>query len=166
MKKTLLIFAAGIIVGFVLFFLYNKMDENKIQNSQNGTIISNQNSDLQDIKTNESSLSIDELTAEKSVIAFVKENKRLPDFYITKNEARKMGWDASKGNLCDVLPGRAIGGDRFGNREKSLPDKNGRQYFEADVNYKCGNRGADRLIFSNDGLIFITHNHYQTFEKQ
>lgn len=166
MKKTLLIFAAGIIVGFAVYFICDKLTENKTKNAQNETTINAQTSDLEKTKTSENSLSIDELTNEKRVIAFLKTNRRLPDYYITKNEAHKLGWNAAEGNLCDVLPGRAIGGDIFSNREKSLPAKSGRQYFEADVNYNCGNRGADRIIFSNDGLIFLTHNHYQTFVKQ
>ncbi|MDR2145028.1 MAG: hypothetical protein LBE91_01025 [Tannerella sp.] len=107
--------------------------------------------------------SIEQLTAENVVVEYVREHGKLPDYYITKSDAGKQGWEASKGNLCDILPGRAIGGDRFGNRERQLPDKKGRQYFEADLNYNCGNRGADRLIFSNDGLIFVTRDHYKTF---
>jgi hypothetical protein len=112
------------------------------------------------------SLSINELTTEERVVGYVRQNGRLPDYYITKNKAREKGWDASDGNLCEVLPGKAIGGDRFGNREKQLPAEKGRIYYEADLNYNCGNRGSDRLIFSNDGLIFVTYNHYKTFEKK
>ena len=109
---------------------------------------------------------IDELTSEGRVVPYVKEHGTLPDYYITKSEARKMGWVASKGNLCDVLPGRAIGGDNFTNREKQLPVKTGRKYYEADLNYNCGNRNADRLVFSNDGLLFVTKDHYKTFQQQ
>ncbi|MDO4225379.1 MAG: ribonuclease domain-containing protein [Bergeyella zoohelcum] len=107
---------------------------------------------------------IDELTNEKRVITYVKQHKELPDYYITKSEAREGGWVASEGNLCDVLPGKAIGGDRFSNREKQLPA--GQQYYEADVNYNCGRRGADRIVFTKDGEVWLTHNHYKTFEKQ
>lgn len=107
---------------------------------------------------------IEELTNETKVIAFVKQNHQLPDFYITKSEARKQGWNPSQGNLCDVLPGKAIGGDYFSNREKSLPA--GNHYFEADVNYNCGNRGADRIVFTKNGDVWLTKNHYKTFEKQ
>ncbi|GHT18727.1 hypothetical protein FACS189429_5640 [Bacteroidia bacterium] len=177
MKKSLIIFLSGIVAGFILCFIFEKFAENKtanehlteISNAAPQTNITNQISDLQEVnstKNSDNSLSIDELTAEKRVVAFVKKNGHLPECYISKNEARNLGWEASAGNLCDVLPGRAIGGDYFSNREKSLPAKNGRKYFEADVNYRCGNRGADRLVFSNDGLVFITHNHYKTFEQQ
>ncbi len=109
---------------------------------------------------------IDKLTREAVVVSYVKENGRLPDYYITKSHAREQGWIASKGNLCEVLPGKAIGGDVFTNREKQLPIRKGRTYYEADLNYNCGNRNAHRLIFSNDGLIYVTHDHYKTFEEK
>lgn len=112
------------------------------------------------------SKSIDELTAASVVVPYVKEHKQLPDYYIKKNEARQQGWNPAAGNLCDVLPGRAIGGDVFSNREGRLPKANGRKWFEADLNYNCGNRNADRLLFSNDGLVFITTDHYKTFDEQ
>ncbi|CRH26303.1 Ribonuclease [Chlamydia trachomatis] len=96
----------------------------------------------------------------------MKKNKRLPDYYITKREAREKGWEPSKGNLCDVLPGKAIGGDYFGNREGKLPKESGRKYFEADVNYDCGRRDAERMVFSNDGLVFISKDHYKSFEQK
>lgn len=110
-------------------------------------------------------LSIDEKTQTDSVVSYLQRHDKLPDFYITKKEAREAGWNAKAGNLCDVLPGRAIGGDRFMNREKQLPEQPGRQWFEADVNYQCGHRGSDRLLFSNDKLIYVTTDHYRTMEK-
>lgn len=108
--------------------------------------------------------SIEQLTEEKTVISYVKQNHKLPEYYITKNEARKQGWDPSRGNLCEVLPGKAIGGDKFGNREGRLPD--GEKYFEADVNYHCGGRNADRIIYTQNGDVYLTKNHYKSFEKQ
>ena len=108
---------------------------------------------------------IDILTEEKKVWGYLKENGKLPDYYITKKEAQKGGWVAKEGNLCKVLPGRAIGGDIFTNREKTLPVKKGRVWYEADINYECGRRNAERLVFSNDGLIFVTHDHYKNFEE-
>jgi len=124
----------------------------------------NTSPDSQNTNGNSSTQSIDQLTEEKTVISYVKQNHRLPDYYITKNEARKLGWNASKGNLCEVLPGRAIGGDKFGNRENQLPQ--GEKYYEADVNYSCGNRNADRIIFTRNGDVYLTKNHYKSFEKQ
>src|SRR5690625_2485627 len=106
------------------------------------------------------------LTDEKIVITYLKKHQRLPDYYITKGEARKLGWVARDGNLCEVLPGKAIGGDRFGNREGKLPKKSGRQYFEADLNYNCGRRNTDRVVYSNDGIINHTKDHYKNIQKQ
>lgn len=110
--------------------------------------------------------SIDKLTSEEVVVPYVKKHQKLPDYYITKNEARKQGWIAAEGNLCKVLPCKAIGGDVFSNREGLLPSSGDRKWYEADLNYKCGRRNADRLLYSNDGLIYVTHDHYKTFEKQ
>lgn len=110
-------------------------------------------------------LAIDEKTQANKVADYLQQHARLPDFYISKKEARAKGWNAKAGNLCDVLPGRAIGGDRFMNREKQLPEEAGRQWFEADVNYQCGHRGSDRLLYSNDGLIYLTTDHYRTMQR-
>ncbi len=88
----------------------------------------------------------------------------LPPNYLTKSEARDLGWIAEDGNLWDVTDKGVIGGDTFGNREGLLPKAKGRKYYEADVNYNGGRRGADRLVFSNDGLIFYTQDHYDSFE--
>lgn len=114
-------------------------------------------------ETDETSQLIDELTNEHLVINYVKKHHELPGYYITKSSARKQGWNPSQGNLCDVLPGKAIGGDRFGNREGKLPE--GNQYYEADVNYKCGRRNADRIIFTKKGEVWLTKDHYKTFVK-
>ena len=88
----------------------------------------------------------------------------LPPNYLTKSEAREMGWVASQGNLWEVAPGLCIGGDAFGNREGLLPKARGRQYYECDVNYEGGFRGAERIVFSNDGLIYYSPSHYADFE--
>ena len=90
--------------------------------------------------------------------------EHLPDNYITKSEAKKLGWVSNKGNLWDVAPGKCIGGDNFGNREGHLPEKKSRKYYECDVNYEGGFRQDDRIIYSNDGLIYFTDDHYNTFE--
>ncbi|CAQ85783.1 MULTISPECIES: ribonuclease domain-containing protein [Photorhabdus] len=106
---------------------------------------------------------IDRLTEQNEVAAYLRQNNKLPDLYITKKQARDLGWNAKLGNLCQILPGRAIGGDKFANREKKLPIKPKRQWFEADVNYRCGHRGSDRLLYSSDGLIYLTLDHYKSF---
>lgn len=104
-------------------------------------------------------------TDAQQVADYLHQHQRLPDYYLTKNAARKRGWDPSDGNLCAALPGFAIGGDRFSNREKILPEKAGRRWYEADVNYRCGHRGSDRLLYSSDGLIYLTQDHYRHAKK-
>lgn len=103
------------------------------------------------------------LTSFKEVSDYLRKHGKLPDNFITKKEAEKLGWVASKGNLHQVAPGKSIGGDRFGNREKLLPEAKNRLWYEADANYKGGTRGADRIVYSNDGLIYMTTDHYKTF---
>lgn len=87
----------------------------------------------------------------------------LPPNYITKSEARALGWDNSKGNLWEVAEDKSIGGDHFGNYEGLLPDAAGRRWTECDVNYEGGYRGGERIVFSNDGLIYYTADHYNSF---
>ncbi|MFT3904446.1 MAG: ribonuclease domain-containing protein [Niabella sp.] len=113
-----------------------------------------------------SSQKIDKLTSEKVVVPYLKINGKLPDYYVTKKEALEKGWVAANGNLCNVLPGKAIGGDVFSNREGNLPRKQGRRWYEADLNYNCGLRNADRVLFSSDGLVYVTYDHYKTFQQR
>lgn len=163
--KLILFFVFGLLSAFLLVNLFsnNEAEKNTASNSRNTESNAVQKEDST-AKTAAFSGNIDELTAENTVIKYVKTHKKLPDYYITKGEARNLGWVASKGNLCEVLPGRAIGGDTFSNREKLLP--RGEQYFEADVNYQCGNRNADRIIFTKNGEVWLTKNHYRSFEKR
>jgi len=99
----------------------------------------------------------------KDVSNYIREHHELPANFITKKEAEKLGWEPSKGNLHKVAPGKSIGGDRFGNREGLLPKAKNRVWYEADINYTKGKRGADRILFSNDGLIYMTTDHYKSF---
>ena len=103
-------------------------------------------------------------TSKEQVAAYINTFGKLPGNYITKEQARKLGWVSSQGNLDRVAPGKSIGGDRFGNYEQLLPTKAGRRYFECDIDYHGGRRNAKRIIFSNDGLIYYTEDHYNTFE--
>jgi hypothetical protein len=103
------------------------------------------------------------LTSFHEVADYVKKYNRLPDNFITKKDAVKLGWNPSKGNLWSVAPGKSIGGDVFRNREKKLPVKRGRVWYEADINYQGGRRGKDRILFSSDGLIYKTEDHYRSF---
>ncbi|MBP0963293.1 MAG: ribonuclease, partial [Oscillospiraceae bacterium] len=90
---------------------------------------------------------------------------KLPPNYLTKNEARDLGWESSEGNLWEVAPGMSIGGDRFGNNEGLLPDANGRKWTECDIDFDGGFRNAKRIVFSNDGLIYYTDDHYESFTQ-
>lgn len=98
------------------------------------------------------------------VAAYINQFSKLPHNYITKGEAKKLGWQ-TKGTLDKVAPGKSIGGDKFGNYEGVLPKKNGRVYRECDIDYVKGNRNAKRIVYSNDGLIYYTGDHYKTFTK-
>lgn len=89
----------------------------------------------------------------------------LPPNYITKNDAKERGWVASKGNLWKVTDHMSIGGDYFGNYEGLLPKKKGRKYYECDIGYSGGTRNGQRIIYSNDGLIYYTGDHYKSFTK-
>ena len=106
-----------------------------------------------------------EYTQKDEVALYLHEYGHLPGNYITKKDAQDLGWDNKKGNLDEVAPGKSIGGSHFGNYEGMLPEKKGRKYYECDLEYEGGYRGAKRLIYSNDGLIFYTEDHYQTFEQ-
>ena len=99
------------------------------------------------------------------VALYIHTYDKLPENFLTKKEAGNLGWVSSKGNLWDVAPGMSIGGDSFGNREGLLPKKNGRKWYECDINYEGGYRGAERILFSNDGLIYYTDDHYESFEQ-
>lgn len=167
--RAVLFMCLGLLFGMSVMYIYKNFitDKKDHSNSVKKEAINYGSASAEVPYNTESSsaqVSIDQLTEEKTVINYVKQNHKLPDYYMTKNEARKQGWNPSKGNLCDVLPGKAIGGDKFGNREGRLPD--GNKYFEADVNYSCGNRNADRIIFTQNGEVYLTKNHYKSFEKQ
>ena len=87
----------------------------------------------------------------------------LPDNFITKKEAEALGW--SGGSVEKYAPGMAIGGGRFGNYEGLLPEADGRTYTECDIDTNgASSRGAKRIVFSNDGLIYYTGDHYESFE--
>lgn len=104
-------------------------------------------------------------TSKDEVALYLHIYGELPSNFITKQEAEDLGWNSSKGNLWKVADGKSIGGSYFGNYEEKLPKKKGRKYYECDINYDGGYRGAERIIYSNDGLIFYTEDHYESFEQ-
>lgn len=104
-----------------------------------------------------------EYSSKNEVALYIHLFGHLPGNYIKKNEAQDLGWVSNQGNLWKVAPGKSIGGDRFGNREGLLPNKSGRKYYECDIDFDGSYRNAKRIIFSNDGLIYYTDDHYESF---
>lgn len=101
-------------------------------------------------------------TSKEDVALYIHTYGKLPSNFITKSEARKLGWNS--GSLEKYAPGKCIGGDRFGNREGLLPKASGRTYTECDIDtLGKTSRGAKRIVFSNDGLIYYTDDHYASF---
>ena len=106
-----------------------------------------------------------EYTSRDEVALYIYAFGGVPDNFITKTKARNAGWVNTEGNLWDVLPGMSIGGGGFDNNEGELPleyDPD-RTFKECDINYAGGYRGAERLVYSDDGYIFYTGDHYETF---
>jgi len=89
--------------------------------------------------------------------------QNLPPYYLTEKQAKALGWKPKRGNLSVVAPGRMVAMGEYGNRDGHLPAEDGRIWFEADIDYVSGWRNDHRIIFSNDGLIFVSYDHYQTF---
>lgn len=115
------------------------------------------------VNTSESIAKDGSYTSKEEVALYLHIYDKLPHNYLTKRDASDLGWQANKGNLWQVTDQMSIGGDSFGNREKRLPIKAGRSYYECDINYQGGHRGAERLVYSNDGLIYYTGDHYGSF---
>lgn len=105
-----------------------------------------------------------EYTSKMEVAAYLYQFGHLPSNYITKKEAQELGWSSSK-DLDEIASGKSIGGDEYANADKMLPEEEGRTYYECDVNYTGGTRGKERLVYSDDGLIFYTSDNYDTFEQ-
>lgn len=101
-------------------------------------------------------------TSAEDVALYLHLYAHLPQNFITKKDARALGWNG--GGLDDFADGKCIGGDRFGNYEGLLPDAPGREYHECDIGtLHASSRGAKRIVYSNDGLIYYTEDHYESF---
>lgn len=101
-------------------------------------------------------------TSKEEVALYIHLYEELPPNYLTKAEANALGWEAEKGNLWVVTNKMSIGGDRFSNREGLLPEDE--RYYECDIDYQGGYRNAKRLVYSENGWIYYTADHYDSFE--
>lgn len=105
-------------------------------------------------------------TSKDEVALYLHKYGHLPRNFVTKDEAEDAGWKTEGLTVDEACPGKSIGGDRFGNREKKLPTAKGRTWYECDIGYTGGrSRGAKRIVYSSDGLIYYTDDHYKTFEQ-
>ena len=125
-----------------------------------------QNAPSEDADMPDETAQIDEdgaYTTKDDVTLYIHTYGHLPDNFITKKDAQALGWPG--GSLEPYAPGKCIGGSRFGNYEGLLPEADGRTYTECDIDtLGADSRGAKRIVFSNDGLIYYTEDHYETFE--
>lgn len=138
-----------------------------LEESDTGLTTEDPSSDINsqpEIDVDESKIAEDgSYTSKEDVALYIHTYGKLPDNFITKDEARALGWEG--GGLDGYADGKCIGGDFFGNYEGLLPKKNGRTYTECDIDtLGKSSRGAKRIVFSNDGLIYYTDDHYETFE--
>lgn len=134
-----------------------KQPESTIQNStqQEST---KQNSTQQEKKLDKNG----SYTSKEDVSEYLIQYGKLPDNFITKTEARKLGWEG--GSLEKFAKGKCIGGDKYGNYEGLLPK--GEQYYECDIDtLGASSRGAKRLVYTKSGSIYYTDDHYETFKK-
>jgi ribonuclease len=152
MKKTVL----SILFVFLLLIAGVNIFNNN-QTSQNVNVKTSQSDDKKTVTENRS------YSSKEEVALYIHTYGKLPSNFITKSEAKDLGWDSKKANLWEVAKGKSIGGDRFSNRERTLPYKQGRQYYECDIDYDGGHRGAKRIVYSSDGLVYYTEDHYATF---
>lgn len=92
----------------------------------------------------------------------LKHTGKLPNYYVSETYLNSLGW--RKGDRpSKYAPGKMVGGSIYDNDDKKLPDKPGRVWYEADINYTQGRRNLHRVLWSSDGLIFVTYDHYETF---
>lgn len=104
-------------------------------------------------------------TSRDEVALYLHTYGKLPKNFISKKDAEEQGFRFGEGDFGEAFPGMSVGGSRFGNYEGQLPEKAGRRYYECDIDYQGGRRNAKRLVYSNDGLIFYTDDHYKSFTQ-
>jgi len=102
------------------------------------------------------------VNGQKGADYWMKHYGRLPEYYISKEDLIALGWKQGEAP-ANWAPGRMASGGIYYNDDGHLPSAKGRVWFEADINYTNGKRNSCRILYSNDGLIFITYDHYTTF---
>lgn len=166
--KFIVLFLVLIVASFVNGYdggVDKPQDEAQESQQDEGNINDAEDGNVDGDSSKEASVTEDgTYTSKEEVAEYIYLYEKLPSNFITKKEAQKLGWDNSKGNLAEVAPGMSIGGDYFGNYEGNLPEADGRDYYECDINYESGYRGSERIVYSDDGLIYYTADHYETFE--
>ncbi len=165
MKKSLAIIIALMFIFGAMFF-FNKASVEKTSQAapQITAAVQNGHKQLRSDKVTVKQEVGRAYTGKAEVALYIHTFHKLPGNFITKNEAKKLGWN-QKGTLDKLAPGKSIGGDHFGNYDRKLPVKEGRSWKECDIDYHSGNRNAKRIVYSSDGLIYYTGDHYQTFER-
>ena len=165
LKNFLLILLSILVVVFGGYQVESSQQDNQTletQQSASDLDVSNKS----DESSSNSAISEDgTYTSKDEVALYIHTYGHLPDNFVSKTKARNAGWDSKEGNLDEVLPGMSIGGSEFKNYDGQLPDAAGRIWTECDIDYVKGNRNAKRIVFSNDGLIYYTGDHYKTFTK-
>lgn len=159
-----LLLAAVLLLGSCSYFLVPEQAPQKTDGPLS-SVTQSVTSASESVTDKETSPSLDEngsYTTKEDVALYIHLYGRLPRNFITKSEARALGW--SGGGLERYAPGKCIGGDTFQNREGLLPKKAGRTYKECDIDtLGASSRGAKRIVFSNDGLVYYTSDHYESF---
>lgn len=152
--------------------IFQASEENQIEVTQYAEEIQVENQEeekpqgeIQEGKVEERKIDEDgSYTDKENVALYIHTYGKLPQNYINKKSAESLGWTSGEA-VSSFAPGKSIGGDRFGNYEQLLPKKKGRLYYECDIDaYGKKSRGAKRIVFSNDGLIYYTDDHYESFE--
>ncbi|MBR2835706.1 MAG: hypothetical protein IKE43_08400 [Coriobacteriales bacterium] len=143
----------------------NSSDKKSKESASKGSSSSGSNSQPSSSQTQIKVKKNGTYTSKEEVALYIHTYNRLPSNFISKTKAKQAGWVASEGNLDEVCPGKSIGGGPFYNDDGILPSATGRTWKECDINYHGGFRGSERIVYSNDGLIFYTNDHYKTFEQ-
>ena len=157
-KKLLTVFAVALVIVLSLLGLWPDSGTAPLPENTDPTQVSVDSTLSQDMPDITGSYD-----SKEDVALYIHLYGKLPDNYITKSQARELGWDG--GSIEVYATGKCIGGDRFGNHEGLLPHASGRVWTECDIDTLGQNsRGAKRIVFSNDGLIYYTDDHYESFE--